>query len=138
MEVAVVMQWLWHQAAPRMGWCCGGCLCRSQNALLTCARAACLPASLQEEDTVVVEAPGGSSATHLVVYRKGECAALPARPPACLPAPCTGQPGSRRLTAAGTCILALPLLSSPCRRQRSGPHGGAGQQPGRADALRVN
>jgi hypothetical protein len=26
---------------------------------------------LQEEDTVVVEAPGGASATHLVVYRKG-------------------------------------------------------------------
>lgn len=25
----------------------------------------------QEEDTVVVEAPGGANATHLVVYRKG-------------------------------------------------------------------
>ena len=84
---------------------------------LTCARAACLPASLQEEDTVVVEAPGGSSATHLVVYRKGECTALPARLPArlpaCPPAPCTGQPGSRRLTAAGICIHALLILSSP-------------------------
>ncbi len=26
---------------------------------------------LQEEDTVVVEAPGGASATHLIVRRKG-------------------------------------------------------------------
>lgn len=29
------------------------------------------PNPLQEEDTVVVEAPGGAKATHLVVYRKG-------------------------------------------------------------------
>lgn len=28
--------------------------------------------ALQEEDTVVVEAPGGTKATHLVCYRKGD------------------------------------------------------------------
>ena len=37
-----------------------------------CTLPPCPP--MQEEDTVVVEAPGGAQATHLVVYRKGSAA----------------------------------------------------------------
>jgi hypothetical protein len=53
---------------------------------------------------VVVEAPGGASATHLVVYRNGESAALPACLPASLPA-CPMHRATRLTAAHGSLRL---------------------------------